>query len=79
MSARTVVTSVAARPLTAIAGLLFAVPVAAQAPSVQIRAENTLAFVRTDETLALKWADVVAKLPIGVADEGARRRPRVGQ
>ena len=36
---------------------------AQSAPSARIRAENTLTIARSDETLALKWSDVVAKLP----------------
>lgn len=47
--------------IAAVAGLFLAAPLAAQ--SVQIRAENTLTFSRVDETLSLKWSDVVAKLP----------------
>ena len=33
------------------------------APSIRIRAENTLAVLRADETIAIKWSDVTAKLP----------------
>jgi len=47
--------------IAAVAGLFLAASLAAQ--SVQIRAENTLSFIRVDETLGLKWSDVVAKLP----------------
>jgi pectinesterase len=33
------------------------------AASVLVRAENTLAIARPDETIAIRWADVIAKLP----------------
>jgi hypothetical protein len=44
--------------------LLFSTSLRAQsAPSIRIRAENTLAIVRTDETIGVKWSDVTSKLP----------------
>src|SRR5262249_28542426 len=49
-------------PIAAIT-LLATTAVAQTTPSVRLRAENTLAIARPDETLALKWSDVIAKLP----------------
>ena len=50
--------------------LLLCVPatVAAQA-SYAIRAENTLPITRTDETIALPWNDVRARLSVSAADQ----------
>ncbi|HTE47011.1 MAG TPA: DUF4861 domain-containing protein [Gemmatimonadaceae bacterium] len=51
-----------------VVGFLPFRPVHAQAtaPPVVIRAVNSLTIARTDETIALRWADVVAKLPQAV-------------
>jgi pectinesterase len=48
---------------TALAALVVAVPLAAQAPArLAVRAENPLAIVRRDVTIALPWADVQRQL-----------------
>jgi pectinesterase len=49
--------------VTVLGLLLAASTVSAQTPAVRVRAENTLSIARVDETLALKWSDVTAKLP----------------
>lgn len=50
---------------TGIAALLVAVASSAQAqsaPSIRLRAENTLSIARADETIGLKWSDVTSHL-----------------
>jgi pectinesterase len=42
--------------------VVLLLPALLDAQSVSLRAENTLPFTRTDETMGLKWADVTAKL-----------------
>jgi pectinesterase len=43
--------------------LVASTAVAQSVPFVRVRAENTLSVLRTDETIALKWSDVMSRLP----------------